>query len=115
MKSFSLALRSRAKALNLSNSEVARRLGLSERRYSHYVTGNREPDLATLVKIAKVLMCSVDDLLTPPTSTAPKKLIAARIESSIQVLPDEELELVAVQLEALAVRRVNSSRRKKAN
>src|SRR6266550_4014780 len=49
--------------LALSNAEVARRIGLSEPRYTHYVSSAREPDLATLVRIAKVLETTPNDLL----------------------------------------------------
>ena len=35
--------------LGLSDAEVARRAGLSERRYGYYATGEREPNLATLL------------------------------------------------------------------
>src|SRR3954449_10591973 len=56
-------LRSRAKELGFSNAEVARRAGLSERRYGFYVTGDREPDLSTLLRICKVLATTPNILL----------------------------------------------------
>jgi transcriptional regulator with XRE-family HTH domain len=43
------ALRTRAQELGLSHAAIARRIGVSERRYANYVTGRNEPDLATLV------------------------------------------------------------------
>jgi transcriptional regulator with XRE-family HTH domain len=51
MDLFAKRLRERARQLQLSDAEVARRAGLAERRYGHYVRGMREPDYATLVRI----------------------------------------------------------------
>src|SRR5690606_36337974 len=48
-------LQERAKQLGISNAEAARRVGLEERRYAHYASGRREPDLATLIRIAETL------------------------------------------------------------
>jgi len=72
-------LRRRARDLGLSDAEVARRAGLSANRYSNYVRNDREPDLATLVKIAKVLATTPDSLLgiaQAPSDvvTVPKRL-----------------------------------------
>lgn len=49
--------------LGLSDAEVARRAGLSARRYGNYVQGLREPDLATLVRISRALQTTPDALL----------------------------------------------------
>ncbi|WP_312890263.1 helix-turn-helix domain-containing protein [Rhizobium laguerreae] len=45
MDILSKRLRERAEQLGISNAEAARRVGLDERRYAHYVAGRREPDL----------------------------------------------------------------------
>ena len=50
METLSQRLRERARHLGISNAEAARRVGLDERRYAHYASGRREPDLATLVR-----------------------------------------------------------------
>ena len=63
MDAFADNLKRRAHELGISNAEVARRAGLSERRYGNYVSGRREPDLATLVRVAKVLETTPDALL----------------------------------------------------
>lgn len=60
-------LRAKAKALGLSGAEVARRVGIPERRYSYYVGDKSEPNLETLLKICRVLaatpseLCGYDD------------------------------------------------------
>ena len=63
MDALARALRTRAQELGLSHAAIARRIGVSERRYAHYVTGRNEPDLATLVRIAKALQTSPNELL----------------------------------------------------
>lgn len=55
-------LRQRARELGLSDSEVARRLGMSQARYAHYVKDKREPDFRTFVGICRILAISPDRL-----------------------------------------------------
>lgn len=55
-------LRQRARELGLTDSEVARRLGLSQARYANYVADKREPDYRTLLDICRILSLSPDDL-----------------------------------------------------
>lgn len=63
MKVFRDRSREMAGAFAISHAEVARRAGLSDRRFSHYVTGRTEPDLARLVSIAIAMEMSPDALL----------------------------------------------------
>jgi transcriptional regulator with XRE-family HTH domain len=63
MEPLATRLRERARELNLSDAEVGRRAGLSERRYGNYVRGSREPDLATILRICEVLDTTPNDLL----------------------------------------------------
>ena len=55
MKGFGKKLRDRGKQLGLSQAEVAKRIGISQRRYSHYVNDLREPNLELLKKICRIL------------------------------------------------------------
>lgn len=64
MDVFARKLKERAEQLGISNAEAARRYDLDERRYAHYVAGRREPDLATLVKIAQTLGTTPNWLLS---------------------------------------------------
>ena len=57
-------LKKRAKELGLSDSEIARRLGVEQRTYSGYVNDQREPNFRTLKKICKVLDVSYDYLFS---------------------------------------------------
>ena len=63
MIGFGRALRERANKLGLSDTEVARRAGLEVGRYGNYARDSREPDLATLVRISKVLLTTPNALL----------------------------------------------------
>lgn len=92
----------------MSNAEVARRAGLSERRYGNYVSGRREPDLATLVKIASVLATTPNDLLASSTSATPSgELAKQRTFAALAALRADDLERVSIMVEALvAAKRV---------
>ena len=103
MDVFASRLRERAAELGVSHAAVARRCGLSERRYGHYVSGIREPDLATLVRIAEALQTTPDVLLgvsnLTPISTRSRFL--GRLMSAAQLLENRDLEIISVQVEAV--------------
>lgn len=106
MELFATNLRKRAEELGISNAEVARRAGLSERRYGNYVSGRREPDLATLVRIASVLAITPTDLLTTSlTVSAPEGLARQRAIAALSALKSDDLERVAIMVEALVAQR----------
>lgn len=82
---FAENLRKRINDLGLTQAEAARRCDLENRRFHHYVIGDREPDLRTLVRIATVLGTTPDELLgakpvtvaaTDETSRLRAKLVA---------------------------------------
>ncbi len=60
-----IQLKTRAENLGLKGAEVARRAGLSPKRYNNYVSGLRVPGLKSLQRISNVLKTSVDELLDP--------------------------------------------------
>lgn len=98
-------LRKRAGALGLSNAEVARRSGLSERTYGNYVLGRTEPNLDTLLNIAKVLAISVDELLRASQLPVPVDPMMERLQAVAAILKPSDLELLVVQAEAIATLR----------
>jgi transcriptional regulator with XRE-family HTH domain len=105
MDTFAAKLRDRAAELGLSNAEVARRAGLTERRYAHYVSGDREPDLTTLVRIAGVLQTTPNSLLGCEVESAvadQRRILIDRLLASAHVMGDYELHLVAAQAEVVA-------------
>jgi transcriptional regulator with XRE-family HTH domain len=102
MDRFSKNIRQRASDLGLSHAEVARRAGLTERRFGNYVAGIREPDLATLVRISEALNTSPDVLLDFERPALPDNVLRARCEQLLGLLTEEQLQFTAVQLQALA-------------
>lgn len=106
MELFAANLRKRAEELGISNAEVARRAGLSERRYGNYVSGRREPDLATLVRIATILATTPNDLLGDgPSKRTSAELTRQRAMAAVAALESDDLQRVTIMLEALAVHR----------
>jgi transcriptional regulator with XRE-family HTH domain len=97
-------LRIRADELGLSHAEVARRIGISERRYAHYVAGRNEPDLTTLVRIAKVLETTPDKLLGFGLELKRSKriLLRDRLNAAAKAMGNRELEITVIQAEAVA-------------
>lgn len=83
MKAFAQKLRERAEELDLAYAEVARRCGLTERRFGHYVTGTREPDLATLLRICAVLDTTPNNLLGVEHSDEQAESAGERLRASI--------------------------------
>lgn len=105
MDGFGERLRARARGLGLSDAEVARRAGLGGRRYAHYVSNEREPDLATLVRIARALGTTPDDLLgiAEPGEGEPDPR-RTRLEAAWHALDDPRRSLAADLVECLAFR-----------
>lgn len=101
-------MRERAAELGISNAEVARRSGLTERRYSNYVTGIREPDLNTLVRISAVLMTTPDVLLGVNEHKAQeaRMQLMDRLLSAAESLSEPDLKVAILQVEALSKRNI---------
>jgi transcriptional regulator with XRE-family HTH domain len=104
MDALARALRARAQELGLSHAAIARRIGMSERRYAHYVNGRNEPDLATLVRIAKALQTSPNELLgfAVETKRSKRTLLRDRLSAAAGAMDDRQLEMTVVQAEAVA-------------
>ena len=105
MDRFASRLRQRAVELGISQSEAARRSGLSEGRYAHYVSGRSEPDLSSLVRIAKALQTTPNALLgvdSKKKESSHRALLQERLSTAADALRDSDLELAIAQIEALA-------------
>jgi transcriptional regulator with XRE-family HTH domain len=92
----------------LQTCAVARRADLSDRRYGNYVSGRREPDLATLVRISRVLGVTVDELVgsTVENRTESKEsLFQERIAAALRTLGHDDVQRLAIMIEALAMAR----------
>ena len=98
--------------MGLSDSEIARRLGLSQARYYNYVSDTAEPDLGTLVRICRVLGTSPDEVLLFAGEIAPRTasvIARERVASAAAALEGEALAYAADLVEAmLMVQRVRA-------
>lgn len=107
-------LRQRARGLGLTDTEVARRLGMSQARYANYVADKREPDYRTLLDICRILSISPDHLLgfAPPTGPgmaepaadfagAPTNLLRQRIRAASEALEEPTLRIAAALIDTL--------------
>lgn len=100
-------LRTRTEELGLTNNEVARRAGLHERRYANYAIGRREPDIATLIKIAKVLQSSPNELLgfVPVEVRSKRRVLEERMTATLEAMAPADIEAIVMQAEALLAAR----------
>lgn len=113
MEIFGKKLKERAEQLGISNAEAARRADLDERRYAHYASGRREPDLATLVRIAKALGTHPNALLgldDEGKSETRKSALLGRLVAAGESLSEAELRSLTVQAEALAAASIRQKR-----
>ena len=107
MELFAKRLRMRAEDLGISNAEAARRAGLDERRYAHYISGRNQPDLATLVRIADTLgttpnwLLGVEDMAD---RNPEKAALVDRFANAANLLPTRDVETCVIQAEALVRR-----------
>ena len=114
MDIFAKNLKARAAQLGISNAEAARLCGLDERRYANYANDQREPDLVTLVKIARVLNTSADELLgmADPRPQTERTQLLDRLNVAAASLTDQELRTIVTQTEALAIPRPKKTGKK---
>lgn len=98
MDRFAKNLRDRVKELGLTNAEVARKADLSEQRFGNYITGLREPDLSTLVRIAVALETTPDRLLGVPQLpelSEKGQVVLGTIADAARHLNDRDLDVLA--------------------
>jgi transcriptional regulator with XRE-family HTH domain len=104
METFSTNLRNKITELGLTHAEVAKRCQLEIRRFHHYVVGDREPDLQTLVRISQVLNTTPDFLLgigaieEPPDAC---DLLRSRLAAASVVLDQRSLQFVLIVTDAV--------------
>lgn len=111
MEVFAQRLRDRSKQLGISNAEAARRIGLEERRYAHYVAERREPDLKTLRTIAEKLGTTPNWLLAMVDPSAKNQKTAdliSRFVNAASAMTEEELGLSVIQAEAIILAKKKS-------
>ena len=104
MRGLGERLKERTRELGLTDTEVARRLGLSQARYSHYANDVHEPDLETLVRIAQALGLSADQALgiVRPEAADVDEALRARLALAASRLSGPPLQGAVAMVEALA-------------
>lgn len=60
---FAANLKTLRKSYKLSQSELAERVGTSQRNVSYWENGTTQPDIDTLIKLADVFDVTVDELI----------------------------------------------------
>ena len=85
-----IRLKELREAKHFTQSKIAQDLGISRQAYSNYENGKREPDLATLKKIAEYFNISVDYLVGGNKQQITKEKIPKDLK---MLLEDEELTL----------------------
>lgn len=94
-------LRARARELGLSDSEVARRLGMTQRRYSSYVNMSREPKYVDLLRVCAALGITPDHVLGV-VPMEPRDDAERRAVEAIRAMPPRIREVAVAALEAMA-------------
>lgn len=105
MEEYGARLRARARELNLSDVEVARRLGLEQARYSRYVNGLREPDLRMFVRICSVLATTPDAILgvdAPAGDATEADRLRAQVDSTLRTMSLPALRTAVAVVNAIA-------------
>lgn len=85
---FNKALRNARESMRLTQSQVARQLGISVSTYTKYETASNEPDLKMLVKLADFYQLSLDVLLRGGEKRTDEKW------ANLLEVTDEEREIV---------------------
>ncbi len=117
MQGLGKRLRERAAELGLSDSEVARRLDMSQARYHNYVAETAEPDLGSLLRICRVLSTTPDSILglgDTPVLDADDAL-RCKLVSAVNALKGEALAYTVDIAEAMVAsqRRRSSTKPKR--
>lgn len=62
MEEMGIILKELRKQRNLTQQDIAKELGLTQKAYCNYELGKREPDIKTLIKLANIYNVSLDYL-----------------------------------------------------
>jgi transcriptional regulator with XRE-family HTH domain len=101
-------LKARARELGISDTEVARRLGLTQRRYSGYVNESREPNFSDLLRICAVLCVTPDHVLgVRPLEASEDAQLSAL--TALRSMPPDIQALALAALEGMAEHAGSSS------
>jgi len=94
-------LRARGRELGMNDTQVAHRLGMTQRRYSSYVNETREPNFFDLLRICAVLATTPDYVLGVRPMD-PSEDQEWRVVSALRAMPEQARLLALAALEAMA-------------
>lgn len=70
-KDFTVRLRQLREAAGYSQSDLGKRVGVSQAAIWHWETGDRDPSIEQLYKLAEALEVDVKELFSPPSAKPP--------------------------------------------
>lgn len=93
-------LRSARNSLGLTQQQVADSLGIERPSYARYETGDRQPDVSTLIKLSQLLGVTTDYLLgltDNPQGHEQPATIAARPTTGMDPISQERLDEIIAE------------------
>lgn len=78
-------LRRARRAQGFTQEQVANALGIDRSSYTYYETGKTEPNLDTLVKLARMFQVGLEDLLVPEETAEAAALRDSQLKESLMM------------------------------
>ena len=91
------------KAQNLTQQGLADAIGMHVNQVKRYEAGTAQPNLDALIRLAKVLHVSLDDLVFDENERGPSEDLALQFEA-VSHMPDEERRIIKALLEGMIVK-----------
>jgi transcriptional regulator with XRE-family HTH domain len=116
MTSFGSRIRARGRQLKMSETQIAKHLGLGRACYADYVKGQGERDTARLLRLCQVLRISPNELLgydSPAAAPPAARPYLERIAAAIPILTPKSLKMAASIVDAIAAHQDQWTRRLK--
>ena len=85
------------KAKSMTQKDLALKTGITESAISHYIKGDRVPRGAILIKIAKALEVTTDDILNKEYDFSELKLLIARNTQNMSL--EEKTQIIKILLD----------------
>lgn len=104
-------LRARGRELGLNDTQVAERVGMTQRRYSSYVNETREPNFDDLMRICAALATSPDYVLGAK-AIEPRDDTERRVVMALRLMAPQARHLAVAAVEGIAAADTSSGRAK---
>ena len=103
---YSVRLRNTLELLDIKQSELAKKSGITETTISNYINAKKTPRLGVIEKIADVLNVSVDYLL----GRTDNLYITSNSSLDISTLEDKDIEDIRIFINFLKYKKKNSGK-----